>query len=171
MGGQIGHEHEAMSDAKAGKVRGQAGGDVQSNAAVQNTTLPPGVPTPQSWEEHEGAAAAGAVVTNVSNNYPKAMYRPDGHFDTAADPAEEQLMLEQGWSARFVAPRSPQIAQGNVQASGLDPLAMLIREVLESVLDERGLGEPRKARAPFGTQPMQWIGARDKHEAPRGKEN
>jgi hypothetical protein len=36
--------------------------------------------------------------------------------------------------------------------------------VLESVLDERGLGEPKQKRAAFGTGPMQWVGARGKEK-------
>ena len=118
----------------------------------------------------QGAAAADVSPRRPAEgaegpvSYPRGMWRPDGYYATADDAAAEERMVLEGWSRSYVAPRTPQSMQGNVQSSGLDPLAMLIREVLESVLDERGLGEPKQKRAPFGTGPMQWVGARGKEK-------
>jgi len=139
---------------------------VSNEKANANTTLPPASPdAPARGREEANAPNA------LSTAYPKAMWRADGYFAAATSRSEEERMLAEGWSPTFIPPRQPQAAQGNVQASGLDPLAMLIREVLESVLDERGLGEKRK-REPFGTKPMQWIGpkgqARDQKEQRNG---
>jgi len=93
------------------------------------------------------------------SDYPRAMYRHDGQYKAAASPDEQAELEQAGWSTSYVAPLKPQSAQGAVQASGWDPFAMLLREVLEEVLDARGLGKSRAERdqAPnLRQETMQW---------------
>ena len=160
-----------MSDAKKPRAAPQPEHEAGEHAQREPTGGERTVPNVLGVNGPSQAAAAADVSprraaegAEGSVSYPKGMWRPDGYYDTALDAAEEERMVLEGWSRSYVAPRTPQSMQGNVQSSGLDPLAMLIREVLESVLDERGLGEPKQKRAAFGTGPMQWIGARGKEK-------
>jgi len=90
-----------------------------------------------------------------STEYPKAMWRADGHYREAHDKVELEQMLSEGWSTSYIPSKRPMQAQGNVQASGVDPLLLGIREVLESVLDERGLGKSLADRR-GSNGAMQW---------------
>jgi len=109
---------------------------------------------PEGGEDADKAAPRSPLEIA---EYPRQMYRADGHTDIALNEAQMQAMLEQGWSKTFVAPRYPQQAQGTVMASGLDPMAQMLREVLEAVLDERGVGISRAERHQrTHNGPMRW---------------
>lgn len=72
-------------------------------------------------------------------DYPKMLYHPDGRTMIAADAEEHRKLSHEGWEQT----PSPIHLQQQPTTSGLvsgdEPLAKLIRNVLEAVLDERGL--------------------------------
>lgn len=87
-----------------------------------------------------------AVPGNAGrDDYPRMVYHPDGRTRIVATPAEENDLLPEGWQqtppADFARPRpSPSTVAGIS-----DPLATMFRNILEQVLDERGLGKtPRE---------------------------
>jgi len=153
-----------MSDAKkraAAQPEHEGGEHAPGERTVPNVLGVNGPPTPAAAQD---APARRPEAAQVNNAYPRAMYRRDGYFQAAESEEEEARLLREGWSRSYIPPRTPQSMQGNVQSSGLDPLALLLREVIESVLDERGLGERPAHRQP----PMQWIGARGKERNGNG---
>jgi hypothetical protein len=71
-------------------------------------------------------------------DYPRMVYHKDGRTRVVASPAEENTLRFEGWGQTpHAAHRRPLNAMPVV--SGADPLGQLLRDVLERVLDERGL--------------------------------
>jgi short subunit dehydrogenase-like uncharacterized protein len=86
--------------------------------------------------------------SHAAEDYPRQVYHPDGRTERVEN-AEQEQALGEGWS-RTPSPVHQQpggSARAAVHASGSDPLAMMFREVLEQVLDERGIGPTREERA------------------------
>ena len=87
------------------------------------------------------------TVTNAVEGYPRQVYHPDGRTARVTD-AEAEKAMGDGWS-RNPSPihqRPGGGASGSAIASGNEPLALMMREVLETVLDERGVGKSRQQR-------------------------
>jgi hypothetical protein len=71
-------------------------------------------------------------------DYPRMVYHKDGRSRIVQTPAEENGLRAHGWGQQpHAAHRRPANAMPVV--SGADPIALLLRDVLERVLDERGL--------------------------------
>jgi hypothetical protein len=92
------------------------------------------------------------------DDYPRMLFHPDGRTMVVDDPAQEDPLLHEGWSqkpaeAHLKPPATPSVAFG-----GGDPLAVMIRNILEQVLDERGVG-----RAP-GHEPVPELPLRSRHK-------
>lgn len=81
----------------------------------------------------------------MSDDYPRMIFHPDGRTARVADPDEEKAAGD-GWS-REPSPVHRQTAGGSVMAYGQEPMAIMIRDVLERVLDERGIGTSAAQRA------------------------
>jgi hypothetical protein len=79
------------------------------------------------------------------NDYPRQIYHPDGRT-ARVESAEEEQAAGEGWG-REPSPVHQQAGGGVSAVTASDPQSLLFREVLEQVLDERGLGPSRKERA------------------------
>ena len=75
------------------------------------------------------------------DDYPRMVYHPDGRTRVVATPAEENGLLPEGWqqtpTVNYQRPR----ATPSTIAGISDPLATMFRNILEQVLDERGVGK------------------------------
>jgi hypothetical protein len=81
-------------------------------------------------------------------DYPRMVYHPDGRTRQVETAEEENALLPDGWgqkpSAVHLKPKpSPSVGYGSN-----DPFAVMIRNVLEQVLDERGVGRSPRTAAP-----------------------
>ena len=84
---------------------------------------------------------SGAVPGNAGrDDYPKMLYHPDGRTQIAATAEEHNALLPDGWAQTPFAVHTRPKPSPSITTSGNDPLAVLIRETLERVLDERGIG-------------------------------
>ena len=89
----------------------------------------------------------------MSSDYPRMIFHPDGRTARVESPDDEKALTSgEGWS-REPSPVHRQTAGGSVMAYGQEPFAMMFREVLERVLDERGIGTSRQERAEQANQP------------------
>lgn len=73
------------------------------------------------------------------SDYPRMLYHPDGQTLIVNSPEEHDAKMQEGWDT--VPPESfrrPKASPGAVTGSG-EPLAQMIRDVMEAVLDERGI--------------------------------
>ena len=95
-----------------------------------------------------------AVPGNAGrDDYPKMLYHPDGRTAEVEGPAQDEAMRREGWSPspspiHHRPPPTPSAAVG-----GGDPLGMMIRAILEQVLDERGVGKAPGAPDPVPEMP------------------
>jgi hypothetical protein len=88
-------------------------------------------------------AAAPAVPGNAGRaDYPRMLFLPDGRTMVAATPEEHDRMAQEGWEQLPAAIHTTRAPTPSGSSAG-DPLAQMIREVLEAVLDERGIGKRR----------------------------
>lgn len=74
------------------------------------------------------------------DDYPRMLYHADGRTMTVDSPEAEDPLLRQGWSQRAQPAHQRPVPTPSVAFGGGDPLAVMIRNVLEAVLDERGIG-------------------------------
>ena len=73
------------------------------------------------------------------DDYPRMLYHPSGRTMVVAGPAAHEQAHQEGW-ATTPSPIHHQPTQSAMPVlSGADPTAVLLRAVLEAVLDERGL--------------------------------
>lgn len=78
------------------------------------------------------------------NDYPRMLYHPDGNTVVVETPEEHDRLAKEDWgTAPQEIHRRPAVTASPIMSGG-DPLALMIREVLESVLDERGIGKRRR---------------------------
>lgn len=77
------------------------------------------------------------------NDYPRMLYQDDGRTLIVESPEEHDRMMKEGWDTvpaeahRRIPPTpAPALNAG-------DPMGQMIRQILNEVLDERGLGKPR----------------------------
>ena len=77
-------------------------------------------------------------------DYPRMLYHPDGRTVVVQSPEEHDRLAKDDWGTvpQDVHRRPP--VNASPILSGGDPLAQMIRDVLESVLDERGMGKRRR---------------------------
>jgi hypothetical protein len=88
-------------------------------------------------------AAAPAIPGNAGRaDYPKMLFLRDGRTMVVATPEEHDTMAQEGWE-QIPGPIHTTPAPTPSGSSAGDPLAQMIREVLEAVLDERGIGKRR----------------------------
>lgn len=81
-----------------------------------------------------------AVPGNAGRaDYPRMLYHPDGRQITVQTPGQHQAHLEQGFSQTPMPVHHERPATHSPMLSNSDPLAILVRNVIEHVLDERGL--------------------------------
>jgi hypothetical protein len=72
------------------------------------------------------------------------LYHPDGRSVVVATPEEHDRLASEDWgTVPQDIHRMPAVTASPILSGG-DPLALMIREVLESVLDERGIGRRRR---------------------------
>jgi len=76
-------------------------------------------------------------------DYPKMLYHPDGATIVVATPREHDTLAKEGWEQMPLPIHQQRPVTATPVFSGGDPLAILIRETLEAVLDERGIGKRR----------------------------
>ena len=67
------------------------------------------------------------------------LYHPDGRVLVVQSPEQHQLHAEQGWQQTPLQVHHERPATHSPSLSSGEPLAILLRNVLEQVLDERGL--------------------------------
>jgi hypothetical protein len=79
------------------------------------------------------------------DDYPRMLYHPDGNTIVVATPGEHDKLAREGWEQVPLAIHQRRPVTHSPTASGADPLAVLLRDVLEAVLDERGIGKPKGA--------------------------
>ena len=72
-------------------------------------------------------------------DYPRMLYKPDGTTMIAKDAHQHDAAMKDGWDTVPPAAFNRPKPTTTPVASGGEPLAMLIREVMEAVLDERGI--------------------------------
>jgi hypothetical protein len=88
-------------------------------------------------------AAAPAVPGNAGRaDYPKMLFLRDGRTMVVETPEEHDTMAQEGWEQIPGAIHTTPNPTFYGMSAG-DPLAQLIRETLEAVLDERGIGKRR----------------------------
>jgi hypothetical protein len=72
------------------------------------------------------------------NDYPRMVYHPDGRSQVVEDAAKENVLHLQGWGQRPTEAHRARPPTPSPTMSGNDPATLLLRSVLERVLDERG---------------------------------
>lgn len=86
---------------------------------------------------------SGAAPVEPGNagraDYPKMLYHPDGRTEVVADAEAHQKLHEEGWATTPSPIHQKPPASHSPVMSGMDPQALLLRAVIEAVLDERGL--------------------------------
>lgn len=81
-----------------------------------------------------------AVPGNAGpNDYPRMLYHPDGRTCTVQDPIEHERLGGEWSQTPLPVHLRPRATPSAVHGS-FDPLAIMIREILNQVLDERGVG-------------------------------
>lgn len=77
------------------------------------------------------------------NDYPRMLYQTDGRTLVVESPEEHDAMQREGWD---IVPsevhQKPPPTQAPAMNAG-DPMGVMIRQIMNEVLDERGLGKPR----------------------------
>lgn len=81
------------------------------------------------------------------------VYHADGRTATVAS-SEEENALPEGWSQKPSPVHTKPVPTPSVAAGSNDPLAILIRNVLEQVLDERGIGRSPGTHEHVGELPL-----------------
>lgn len=77
-------------------------------------------------------------------DYPRMLYHPDGRTIVVVTPADHDALAQDDWgTVPLDIHRQPPVNLTPILSGG-DPLAQMIRDVLESVLDERGIGKRRR---------------------------
>lgn len=74
------------------------------------------------------------------NDYPKMLYREDGATRVVETPEEHDGLMKQGWDSvpSEVHTRPPPTMAPAMNAG--EPMGVMIRQILNEVLDERGVG-------------------------------
>lgn len=80
------------------------------------------------------------------NDYPRMLYHPDGRTTVVEDAAAHDRHARDGWDTVPADIHRERAATQTPMQSGGEPLAQLIREVMESVLDERGFVRQQPTR-------------------------
>jgi len=89
--------------------------------------------------------AAEVLPGNLGrNDYPKMLYHPDGRTVVVDTPEEHDRLHKEDWGTQPQDIHRERPASSFPMSNGGDPLAMMIRETLEAVLDERGIGKRRR---------------------------
>jgi len=73
------------------------------------------------------------------DDYPRMLYHPSGDTMIVADPAAHDAAHQEGWATTPSPVHQRPSPSAMPILSGADPSALLLRAVLEAVLDERGL--------------------------------
>lgn len=99
----------------------------------------------------EGIATPGNAGRD---DYPRMLYHADGRTMQVETPGQEDPLLHEGWS-RTASPihLRPRPTPSTTYGGG-DPLAVMIRNILEQVLDERGVGKAPTAHEPVPELPL-----------------
>lgn len=77
-------------------------------------------------------------------DYPRMLYHADGRMITVHTPADHEALMGSGWDTEPTEIHQRKAATPSPTLSGGDPMAILIRNVLHEVLDERGVGKRRR---------------------------
>ena len=92
-------------------------------------------------------------------DYPRMLYHPGGETKVVDTPGEHDELAQQGWAQEpYPVHRAPPVTQSPAM-SAADPMALMLRAVVEAVLDERGITAQWAERlAPGNVDPnaMQW---------------
>lgn len=82
------------------------------------------------------------------NDYPRMLYMADGRTTVAETPEDHDVLMRDGWDTvpseihyRIPPTQAPAMSSG-------DPLGLMIRQILNEVLDERGLGKRNRYTGP-----------------------
>ena len=78
------------------------------------------------------------------NDYPRMLYQPDGRTLIVETPGEHDRLMADGWDTvpSEVHTRNPATPAPALSAG--DPLGVMVRQILNEVMDERGLGKQRR---------------------------
>lgn len=89
--------------------------------------------------------AAEVLPGNMGRaDYPKMLFHPDGRTVVAATPEEHEALARDDWGTVPQDVHRQPVVTASPILSGGDPLALMIRDVLDSVLDERGIGRRKR---------------------------
>lgn len=89
--------------------------------------------------------AAAVLPGNAGRaDYPRMLYHPDGSIRVVDTPEEHDAAAREDWGTVPQDIHMRPAATPSPIMSGGDPLAQMIRDVLEAVLDERGIGKRRR---------------------------
>jgi hypothetical protein len=77
-------------------------------------------------------------------DYPRMLYHADGRTLTVDTPEDHDALMGSGWDTEPAAIHQRNKPTPAPTLSGGDPMAQLIRSVMNEVLDERGLGTRRR---------------------------
>jgi len=72
------------------------------------------------------------------NDYPRMLYHEDGRTIIVESPEEHDKLARDGWEQMPLEIHQQRPATPSPSMSGGDPLAILIRETMQSVLEEYG---------------------------------
>jgi|307.fasta_scaffold30880_2 hypothetical protein len=87
-------------------------------------------------------AQARAVPGNSGRiDYPRMLYHPDGRTIIAETPEEHDKLAREGWEQMPLPIHQQRPATTSASTSGTDPLAVLMREVMQSVLEDYGFSK------------------------------
>lgn len=76
----------------------------------------------------------------MSDDYPRMLYRTDGATRVIETPEEQEQLLQHGWDTMpSEVHQRPPPTQAPAMNAG-DPMGVMIRQILNEVLDERGIG-------------------------------
>lgn len=78
------------------------------------------------------------------NDYPRMLFHPDGRTTTVEDAPAHDRLAREGWDTVPGDIHMQRQATPSPAVSGAEPLALMLRSVIEAVLDERGFTKRRK---------------------------
>ena len=87
------------------------------------------------------------------DDYPRMLYHPDGRTQVVADVAEHEKAHAEGWATVPSAIHQQPVVSVAPILSGADPIAVLLRSVVEAVMDDRGLTKAFTAALTLSSTP------------------
>ena len=92
-------------------------------------------------------------------DYPRMLYHPDGSTMVVDSPGEHDELARQGWAQEPMDVHRQPVVTRSPAMSSADPMGLMMRAVVEAILDERGITAQWAATlSPGNVDPnaMQW---------------